>query len=465
MTAQRDGSFPEGFLWGAATSSYQIEGAIDVDGRGPSIWDTFSATPGAVVDGDTGAVAADHYHRYPEDVALMARLGVRMYRFSVAWPRIQPTGSGPVDQRGLDFYRRLVDTLLEHRIVPNLTLYHWDLPQALQDQGGWATRDTALRFAEYAELVYRALHDRVPWWCTLNEPWCSALLGYAAGIHAPGIRDPRQAIPAIHHLLLGHGLALGAMRAIDPAPRQGIVLNLAPIRAAVEVPDEALSRAMRLSDGYRNRVWLEPLMRRHYPVDMEELAERYGGLPVRAGDLAAIGGPLDWLGINYYNDTILESAPGAPATVHPGVDGVRERPTDGDVTDMGWPITPDGLREMLVELRQRYPDLPPIVITENGAAYDDPPRSDGSIDDRRRIAYLRQHLEAIRQAIEEGADVRGYLVWSLLDNFEWAEGYSQRFGVIHVDYGTMARTPRRSAEWLSEVFARNTLPAADSEAA
>ncbi|MBX3030091.1 MAG: beta-glucosidase [Chloroflexi bacterium] len=465
MTAQRDGGFPEGFLWGAATSSYQIEGAVDTDGRGPSIWDTFAATPGRVAHGDTGAVAADHYHRYPEDIELLSRLGARMYRFSVAWPRIQPTGRGPVDQRGLDFYRRLVDTLLEHDIVPNLTLYHWDLPQALQDAGGWPERETALRFAEYAEIMYRALHDRVPWWSTINEPWCVALLGYAAGIHAPGIRDPRQAVRTIHHVLLGHGLALGAMRAIDPAPRQGIVLNLAPVRAADEVPDEALARAVRLSDGYRNRVWLEPLMRRHYPVDMEELVERYGGFPIEPGDLTAIGGPLDWMGINYYNDTILESEPAAVATVHPGVDGVREQAAEGEWTDMRWPITPDGLRELLVRLRARYPDLPPILITENGAAYDDPPSADGGIDDDRRIAYLRRHLQAVQAAIAEGADVRGYLVWSLLDNFEWAEGYGQRFGIVHVDYGTLTRTPRRSAHWFRDVITRNGLPEPEGNAA
>ncbi|MCY7417337.1 MAG: family 1 glycosylhydrolase, partial [Chloroflexi bacterium] len=320
--------FPDDFIWGAATSAYQIEGATDVGGRGASIWDTFSRRPGAVVHGDTGDVAADHYRRYPQDVALMAHLGMGMYRFSVAWTRIQPDGRGPANQNGLDFYRRLVDELLANDIAPNLTLYHWDLPQALQDAGGWAARDTALRFADFAELVFRAFHDRVDWWSTINEPWCVALLGYAAGIHAPGIQDPRQAVRAVHHVLLGHGLAVQRMRAMYPGPRHAIVLNVAPVHAAPGQTGSALEAGVRLTDGYRNRIWLEPLFRGQYPEDMVVHVARYGGFPVEAGDLTVISTPLDWLGINYYNDTDLTAdegatTPDAEAQVHPGVIGVR----------------------------------------------------------------------------------------------------------------------------------------------
>lgn len=465
MIDLRRGTFPDRFVWGAATSAYQIEGAVDADGRGPSIWDTFSQTPGKVVGGDTGAVAADHYHRYPEDVALMARLGMRAYRFSVAWPRIMPTGVGQAEQRGLDFYRRLVDELLAHGIEPYPTLYHWDLPQALQDAGGWPARDTALRFAEYAEVVYRALHDRVVWWSTINEPWCVALLGHAAGKHAPGEREPSRAIPAIHHVLLAHGLAVRAMRAIDPTPRQGIVLNLAPVRVESPEPDATVQADARHVDGYRNRVWLEPLLQGRYPADMVELADRFGGFGVQPGDLEAISTPIDWLGINYYNDIVLAAGGGPVAGrdgVHPGVDHVHEATPVGESTDMGWPITPDGMRQLLVSIGEDHPNAPPMIITENGAAYDDPILADGTIDDARRVDYLRRHLLAVSDAIAEGADVRGYLVWSLLDNFEWAEGYSKRFGIVHVDYESLVRTPRRSAHWYAEVIERNGVTADES---
>ena len=456
MDGRQRGVFPPGFMWGAATSAYQVEGAVDVDGRGPSIWDTFAATPGAVVAGDTGAVAADHYHRYQDDVRLMAELGMRMYRFSVAWPRIQPTGSGPGNERGLDFYRRLVDALLEAGITPNLSLYHWDLPQALQDAGGWPARETALRFADYAAIVYRALHDRVPWWGTINEPWCVALLGHAAGVHAPGVKDPVQAIRTIHHVLLGHGLAVDVMRAIDPGPRLGIVLNPAPIRAAdAAATDPVVGRGVRLIDGYRNRVWMDALFRGSYPTDIAQLAaERFGGLPVEDGDLATIGRPLDWMGVNYYHDSFVAPHRGSDP-VNPGVEGVAEVAVGAQRTDMGWPITPTGLRDLLVSVGREYPTAPPMLVTENGAAYDDPPRPDGSIDDARRIAYLEQHLLAVSDAIADGADVPGNQVWSLLDNFEWAEGYAKRFGIVHVDFGTLRRTPRLSARWYRDVIARN----------
>lgn len=456
MDGRQRGVFPPGFLWGAATSAYQVEGAVDADGRGPSIWDMFAAIPGAVVAGDTGEVAADHYHRYQDDVRLMAELGMRMYRFSVAWPRIQPTGSGLVNERGLDFYRRLVDALLNAGITPNLSLYHWDLPQALQDAGGWPARETALRFADYAAVVYEALHDRVPWWGTLNEPWCVALLGHAAGVHAPGVTDPVQAIRTIHHQLLGHGLAVRAMRTIDPGPRLGIVLNPAPVRAADPAPDPVVARGVRLIDGYRNRVWMEPLFQGRYPADIAELAERFGGLPVEEGDLATISQPLDWMGVNYYHDSFVARHPG-PDRVNPGVEGVMEVAVGAQRTDMGWPITPTGLRDLLVSIGHEYPTAPPMLVTENGAAYDDPPGPDGSIDDARRISYLEQHLLAVSDAIGDGADVRGYLVWSLLDNFEWAEGYAKRFGIVHVDFGTLRRTPRLSARWYRNVIARNSV--------
>jgi beta-glucosidase len=462
-------TFPDGFVWGAATSSYQIEGAVDADGRGPSIWDTLSRVPGAIRGGDTGDVAADHYRRYREDVALMRDLGLKAYRFSVAWPRIQPTGAGAPNQAGLDFYSRLVDELLAAGITPVVTLYHWDLPQALEDAGGWPARDTAHRFAEYAEAVFGALRDRVSQWSTLNEPWCSSLLGYAAGVHAPGVRDPRRATRAIHHLLLGHGLAVRAMRAIDPDPSHGIVLNLAPVYPASSAPSASVAAGVRRFDGLRNRVWTEPLFRARYPEDVREDLEAFGGLPVEDGDLDVIAQPLDWLGINYYNDHALEDAPGALMDHSPGVVDVRQRPPGPDATDIGWPVTPDGLRVLLVSLRKAYPDLPPVWITENGVAYDDPVGADGRVADARRIRYLDAHLRAVLAAIEAGVDVRGYYVWSLLDNFEWSWGYSMRFGIVHLDYATQRRTPRDSARWYRDVIARNGLPhsgdAADAPAA
>ncbi len=448
--------FPDGFLWGAATSAYQIEGAVREDGRSPSIWDTLCRVPGAIRDGDSGDVADDHYHRYRDDVALMASLGLTAYRFSVAWPRVLPAGRGPVNEAGLDFYRRLVDELLAAGIEPHLTLYHWDLPQVLQDAGGWPSRDAAGWFADYAAVVFEALHDRVRFWTTLNEPWCSSLLGYADGIHAPGVRDPRQATRAIHHLLLGHGLALQALRAIDPSRALGIVLNLQPIRVGQPDVTPALLDAVRRLDGLRNRVWSEPLLEGRYPVDVAADLEAFGGLPLRDGDLPLIGQPLDFLGINYYADDFLVAAPGATVPHSPGVLDAAGRDPGPDATDMGWPVTPDGLRDLLVTLAARYPALPPIHITENGVACDDPVVN-GSIDDARRIAYLEGHLRAIHAAIQAGVDVRAYFQWSLLDNFEWSHGYRMRFGLVHVDYTTQARTPRRSAAWYREVIARNGL--------
>lgn len=454
MEQSAEVSFPEGFLWGVATSSYQIEGAVDEDGRGPSIWDTQCQTPGMVRDGHTGEIATDHYHRYRDDVGLMKRLGVRSYRFSVAWPRVLPAGVGTLNPAGLDFYSRLVDELLAAGIEPVATLYHWDLPQALQDAGGWPARDTAQHFADYAAIVFEALRDRVPRWITLNEPWCSSLLGYVDATHAPGHRDATEATRAIHHLLLGHGLAIRAMRAVDSTCELGITLNLQPIRSAVAKPDSTLQDGIRRMDGLRNRVWTEPIFRGRYPEDVSADLEAFGGLPVQPGDLETIAEPLDILGINYYSDEILTNEAGATIAHTPGLHDVAGVHAGPDATDMGWPITPDGLRDLLVTLRADYPDLPPVYITENGVAYDDPV-ADGAVHDVRRIAYLDSHLRALRAAIDAGVDVRGYYQWSLMDNFEWSHGYHMRFGMVHVDYETLERTPKDSALWYGNVIARN----------
>ena len=454
----RDGSlpFPDGFLWGAATSAYQVEGATDADGRGPSIWDTQCSIAGRIANGDSGAITADHYSRWREDVALMQQLGLQGYRFSIAWPRIQPTGMGPVNQAGLDFYSRLVDGLLGAGIDPLVTLYHWDMPQALEDRGGWPTRDTSYRFADYAAIVFEALHDRVALWATLNEPWCSAFLGYVDATHAPGRKDPREGVRAVHHLNLAHGLAVRAMREIDPRPRQGIVWNPVRIVPLGSDPDGVMAEARRRALGLRNRVWMEPVLQGRYPDDVLRDLEPFGGLPVEEGDLQVIAQPLDWIGVNYYSDIHFQLAPGARTANTPGLVDVATPDPGPDATDMGWPVTPEGLRAYLVGLRDEYPDLPPVYITENGAAFDDP-LIDGAIHDERRIAYLESYLQALRAAIDEGVDVRGYFQWSLLDNFEWQHGYAMRFGMVHVDYETLVRTPKDSAHWYRDVIRRNGL--------
>jgi beta-glucosidase len=446
--------FPEGFVWGAATSAYQVEGEVEADGRGVSIWDTFCRLPGAIARGESGEIAADHFRRYRGDVALMRDIGLRAYRFSVAWPRIQPTGRDHPNPAGLDFYSRLVDALLDAGIEPVPVLYHWDLPQALQDQGGWPERETAHRFAEYAQIVFHALHDRVRWWGTINEPWCVAFFGYASGVHAPGEHDASQALRAAHHLLLGHGEATQAMRAMDPRPRIGIPLNLVPTRTVQSPPTDTVRDGVRRIDGLQNRLFLDPLLRGDYPEDVVADMVPFGGLPIQPGDDATIAEPLDWLGVNYYFDRTVEAAlePGPLGSAYPGVSGLREEVGRSDVTDMGWPITPSGLHDVLVELDRTYPSLPPLWVSENGAAFDDPPGADGSIDDARRIDYLAAHIAAVERAIDEGVDIRGYFVWSLLDNFEWADGYAKRFGLIHVDFETQRRTPRRSARWYRAVI-------------
>jgi beta-glucosidase len=447
--------FPEGFAWGTATASYQIEGAVDEDGRMPSIWDTFSHTPGKVQDGDTGDVADDHYHRYAEDVDLMADMGIGWYRFSLAWPRLQPDGSGPLNQAGVDFYSRLIDTLLEKGVKPWVTLYHWDLPQTLQDAGGWPARDTAHRFAEYAAAVHERLRDRVGDWTTLNEPWCSAFLGHAAGVHAPGVQDGVAALRAAHHLMLGHGLAVDAMRAQGPDDRYGITLNLHPPLAASD--DPADEDAVRRIDGISNRIFLDPLLRGRYPDDVRKDVAAVSDLAfVEEGDEAQIGVPLDFLGVNYYTRPIVKAGAGDPSQPTPWVGsgdvapGTRGLPQ----TEMGWEIDPDGLHAILTRLAREYPGVA-LYVTENGAAFADEKSPDGAVHDPARVEYLDRHFRAAHRAIGDGVDLRGYFVWSLLDNFEWSFGYSKRFGLVHVDYDTLERTPKDSARWYAQVTRAN----------
>jgi beta-glucosidase len=451
-------AFPDGFVWGAATSAYQIEGAVSEDGRGLSIWDSYAATPGRTANGETGATAADHYHRFREDVALMRELGLTAYRFSIAWPRVQPGGRGPANERGLDFYRELIDALLEAGIEPYATLFHWDLPQELQDAGGWPARETALRFADYAGLVFDALGDRIRRWLTLNEPWCASFLGYGMGRHAPGIHDGQQAVAAAHHLMLGHGLAVERLRAGGGSAAQiGIVLNVEPhLPASAREADVA---AARLADGMHNRIFLDPVLRGRYPEDVLEHLQGVVDLRhIHDGDLETISAPLDCLGVNYYRPTLV-AARTVPATeweVWPGDERLEPVPQEGEHTTMGWVVDPDGLEQLLLRLSAEYPGLP-IVVTENGAAFDDRPGPDGSIDDDRRVAFLDRHLRALHRALDAGVDVRGYFVWSLLDNFEWAEGYAKRFGLVYVDYESLRRLPKSSASWYAGVIASNGL--------
>ncbi|WP_165984342.1 GH1 family beta-glucosidase [Streptomyces sp. YIM 98790] len=459
--AQAVGGLPADFRWGVATSAYQIEGAARADGRTPSIWDTFCRVPGAVAGGENGDTACDHYHRMPEDVAMIADLGVDTYRFSLAWPRIQPHGSGPANARGLAFYDRLVDTLLERGITPWVTLYHWDLPQELEDAGGWPHRDTAHRFADYAGLAHAALGDRVRHWTTLNEPWCSAWLGYFTGEHAPGRRDFGAAMHAVHHLLLGHGLAARRLRemagtpgapgtASAPGLELGITLNLGHGVPHTDSPADVA--AARRADGMGTRLYLDPLVHGRYPEDVvADLADRGVRLPVRDGDLAAISAPLDVLGVNYYSSHRFSGTDEHGAeTDADGRPVVRDVPHGLPRTAMGWEIVPEGLTALLLRLHRDY-GLP-TVITENGAAFDDRPAADGSVPDADRIAYLDQHIRAVAAARQAGADVRGYFAWSLMDNFEWAYGYAKRFGIVRVDYDTQRRTVKDSGHWYRDTI-------------
>ncbi|BDH54714.1 beta-glucosidase [Streptomyces albus] len=425
---------PAGFTWGVATAAYQIEGAVAEDGRAPSIWDTFSHTPGKVAGGDTGDVACDHYHRWPEDLALMKRLGVDSYRLSIAWPRVHPQGDGPVNEAGLAFYDRLVDALLEAGITPNVTLYHWDLPQALQDRGGWPTRETAEHFAAYASTVAERLGDRVSRWATLNEPLCSAWIGHLEGTMAPGLRDIDAAVKASYHLLLGHGLAAQAVRAASPHAKIGIVNNLSTVYAATD--SEADQAAARRMDGHTNRWWLDPVHGRGFPADMREV---YGvDLPERPGDLDTIAQRLDWIGLNYYFPAVVADDPDAP---HPHIRTVRREGVPR--TGMDWEIEAGGLEELLLRLTREY-GAQSIYVTENGSAFPDTVAPNGSVHDPERTAYLQDHLAACARAARAGAPVDGYYAWSLLDNFEWAYGYDKRFGLVHVDYPTQRRTMKTS---------------------
>ena len=474
-----DNRWPDGFLWGSATAAAQIEGAAHEDGKEDSIWDAFARVPNAIAGGDTPERAVDHYHRMPEDVALMASLGLQSYRFSTSWARIVP-GDRAVNPAGLDFYSRLVDELLGAGILPWLTLYHWDLPQALEEEGGWANRDTAYRFRDYAVAVYDALGDRVDNWTTFNEPLCSSLIGYAAGEHAPGRREPDAALAALHHQHLAHGLAARAIREratiasvgagsdsgrLDRL-RLGITLNLTT--AVPNDPSDPVDLdAARRIDGLWNRMYLEPLLLGAYPTDvLDDLREHRFEALVHDGDLETIAQPIDFLGVNHYHDDNVSGHPlpvDAPPAVVP-TDSPKSSPFVGSefvtfpsrhlpTTAMGWEVNPDGLRALLVRLTADYPTLPPLYITENGASYDDATDPDGRILDSEREAYILAHIDAVRAAIDEGADVRGYFVWSLLDNFEWAWGYEKRFGIVSVDYDTQVRTVKESGHAFARLIA------------
>ena len=446
--------FPEGFRWGVATSSYQIEGAVAEDGRGASIWDTFSHTPGRIADGSNGDVACDHYHRYRDDVALMASLGISDYRFSIAWPRVQPDGTGAANAAGLDFYRRLVDALLEQGIRPVATLYHWDLPQALQDAGGWAERDTAQRFAEYAAIVARALGGAVEVFTTLNEPWCSAFLGHASGVHAPGITDDATAYRAAHHLLLAHGLATTALRA-ETAPGTQVSITLNPTNPRPVSGDDRDVRAARLVALASNDVFLEPLFRGALSQELVAATREITDWSfVRDGDLELVNAPLDFLGVNYYCPHLIGATPdpGAPPDQWPGTPGAFVHLPPPPRTAMDWSVDPASMTDLLVRLSAEYGNVP-IVVTENGAAYVDVVADDGAVHDSDRAEYLRAHIAAVGRAIEAGADVRGYYAWSLLDNFEWGWGYTQRFGLVHVDFTTQQRTAKDSARLFRQIVA------------
>ena len=459
--------FPADFTFGSATASYQIEGAFDEDGRGPSIWDTFSKTPGKVFNGDTGDVADDHYHRLEEDLDLMSSLNLQAYRFSIAWPRIQPTGRGPANQAGLDFYGRLIDGLIARGIKPVATLYHWDLPQALEDEGGWMSRSTAEAFEEYARIVGDAFGDRVHTWTTLNEPWCSAYLGYGSGAHAPGRMSAEGALQAVHHLNLAHGLAVLALRrVVTNDPEFSITLNLHSIRGHGPTGAEAARQIGALA----NRAFTGPLLKGAYPDDLLDDTKGVTDWSfVRDGDLETTNQPIDVLGVNYYSTVTVsvwdgvsprENADGhqnVGGSPWPGADRIEFHVQPGPYTEMGWNIDPSGLLDLLTALRDEFPDQA-LMITENGAAFADTV-TDGAVHDALRTDYLRRHITAAHRAIAAGVDLRGYFVWSLMDNFEWGYRYSKRFGIVRVDYDTLEGLPKDSALWYAELAKTNTLPA------
>jgi beta-glucosidase len=462
-------AFPEGFTFGSATASYQVEGAAAEDGRGPSIWDTFSKTPGRVWNGDTGDVACDHYHRWESDLDLMAEMGLGAYRFSIAWPRIVPAGTGPVNPAGLDFYSRLTDGLLERGIKPVATLYHWDLPQPLEDEGGWAARATSDAFERYAEIVGGALGDRIHTWTTLNEPWCSAYLGYGQGGHAPGRREPEAALAAVHHLNLAHGRALQALRATSTGhPQYSVTLNFHVLRGQGADAAEAVRRI----DALANRAFTGPMLLGAYPDDLvADTASVTDWSFVRDGDLETIAQPIDVLGVNYYSTATVRMWDGVSprqrndghkaaegGTAWPGSDeAVEFVEQPGPYTAMGWNIAPEGLEELLLSLRDQFP-AQALMVTENGAAFDDVVAEAGSVPDPDRTDYLRRHFTAAHRALQKGVDLRGYFVWSLLDNFEWGYGYAKRFGIVRVDFDDQTRTVKDSGRWYSRLARSGILP-------
>ena len=442
-SALKSNDFPADFIWGTATAAYQIEGAAATDGRAPSIWDTFTKTPGKVHNGDTGDVACDHYHRYAADFELMKSLGFGAYRFSVSWSRVIPNGRGPVNAAGLEFYDRLLDAMLERGIQPFATLYHWDLPQTLEDAGGWLVRDTAFAFAEYADVMTRALGDRLKNWATLNEPWCSAFLGYGIGIHAPGKTDFAASLQAAHHLLLAHGLAMPIIRENVPRAHAGIVLNPAPVYPAS--PSSADVAAAFRADGFQNRWYFDPIFGRGYPADTLE-AYRDFAPKLESGDLEIIAAPIDFVGVNYYSRNVVTDAPISAAPAPEALLGYRNVRLDNvPRTFFDWEVYPQGLTDFLERVQRDYSPAS-ILITENGASYLDQ-MVDGKIDDPERTAYFQSHLAASLAAIKKGVKLDGYFAWSFLDNFEWAEGYEKRFGLTHVDFATQARTVKSSGQW------------------
>lgn len=446
--------FPRDFTWGVATASYQIEGAVRDDGRGPSIWDTFSHTRGKISNGDTGDVADDHYHLWQDDIRLMQNLGIKAYRFSIAWPRILPLGTGKVNAAGLQFYDRLVDGLLAAGITPYVTLYHWDLPQALEDRGGWTNRDTAYAFADYTEVVAHRLGDRVKDWITLNEPWVSAFLGYFDGVHAPGIRNLAKAVQASHHLLLGHGRAVPVLRSLSKGARVGITLNLSPAHPAGDT--QADLDAARSQDGYNNRWFLDPVFGRGYPDDMHDLLGLH--LPrIESSDMREIAAPLEFLGVNYYFPAIVRAATKQESPLGFIETSEQEKIAAGyKLTAMGWPVVPSALSELLLRLHKDYRPKA-LYITENGCAYEDV-LVNGVVSDPQRIAYLESHLGVAQEAIGAGVPLKGYFLWSLMDNFEWAYGYTRRFGIVYVDYTNLKRIPKASFAFYQSVIAENRLP-------
>jgi len=433
-------TFPSDFIWGAATASYQIEGAAFEDGRGESVWDRFCATPGKVRGGDTGAVACDFYHRYGDDIRLMRELGLDAFRFSIAWPRVMPDGRGAVNAAGLDFYDRLVDELLANGIEPFATLFHWDTPQVLEDAGGWPVRATAEAFAEYAEVVAGRLGDRVRWWMTHNEPWVHAWIGHAWGEHAPGRTSEADAVAAAHHLLLSHGWAMDAIRRAAPDAQAGIVLNLAHAYPASDSPEDEAA-AWRV-DGEGNRWFLDPIFRGSYPADLLDRNELVAPL-LQDGDLETIAAPIDFLGVNNYFRFVVGAGPNGPQFV---------ANPEAQHTDMGWEVHPDGLYKLLVRVANDYAP-PAIYVTENGAAFGDVRVHDGAVHDPERTAYLETYIDAVGRATAEGAPVKGYFVWSFLDNFEWGHGYSKRFGIVYIDYPTLERVPKDSFYWYRDLIA------------